>query len=85
MCYSVNEKDKNGYTTLHLAARNGHLDEVQKFVNGGINIKARGKDGKTPLELACEQDRSEVVSHLEEKLNKKRENPILRKSRHYHG
>ena len=39
-------------TPLHLAAENGYLSVVEHLVNQKADIKAKTKDGKTPLTLA---------------------------------
>lgn len=46
-------RDDNGYTPLHLAAKNGHNGLTKQLVESGAEIDARAKDGSTPLHLAA--------------------------------
>lgn len=38
--------DKSGYTALHYASRNGHLDMCKLLVGKGANVNALTKLGK---------------------------------------
>ena len=40
-----------GYTPLHAAAQNGHLEVVQTLVKYGGSVNCKNKDGDTPLIL----------------------------------
>ena len=50
--HNVNLKSENGYTALHAAAENGHLDVIRLLIEQGALIHARLDSGETPLELA---------------------------------
>lgn len=51
----INEKTYNEkQTPLHYAAREGHLEIVERFLNEKANIEIIDKQGRTPLYLAAE-------------------------------
>ena len=35
---NINEKDNDGYTALHLASWNGHLEIVKELIAAGANV-----------------------------------------------
>lgn len=49
---TVNAKDSLGYTALHWAACNLHVNCVRFLIKHGANVNAKANDGKTPLDLA---------------------------------
>lgn len=49
---NVSGKGANGMTPLHTAAANGWKDEVERLVAAGADVRARAKDGATPLHWA---------------------------------
>ena len=49
----VNTKDEKGYTPLHYACRDGHLDLVRLLLEARADVEARNKDNETPLHQAC--------------------------------
>lgn len=54
----VNQIDSAGYTSLHYAARNGHLKICNILVQNGANIDAITRAGRaTPLHRACSAGR----------------------------
>lgn len=65
---SPNIKDPNGYSVLHVAAEKGDLDIVKDLVQRGADIELE-VEGKSPLYLAFEHSKWEVVSFLKEKTN----------------
>ena len=62
---NIHVKDPNGYSVLHLAAEKGWLDVVKDLVERGGDFKLE-VDGKSPLYLAFEHSRWEVVNYLKE-------------------
>ncbi|KAH9489194.1 Ankyrin repeat domain-containing protein 39 [Bulinus truncatus] len=63
--YNVNSRDNYGYTALHYASRNGHLDVCQTLLNyhADVNIVTQGS-GTTPLHRAAYMGHSEIVELL---------------------
>jgi len=59
-----NKADVFGFTQLHLAAWHGNLRVVKTLVQKGLDINARTKDRKTPLSLATEAKKNDVVGYL---------------------
>ena len=57
-----------GMTPLHYAAEYGHKDVAELLIAKGANVNARGKNGKTPLDLA---DTEEVREILEKALQER--------------
>jgi len=50
----VNSKDKEGWTALMAAARDGDMTQLRILVNAGADISARDLQGKTALDHAAE-------------------------------
>ena len=62
---AVDETDYgDGYRPLHYAAYAGHIDVVKFLTSKGANVNAKNDAGCTPLFLACQQDREDVVAYL---------------------
>ena len=59
---SINEKDKNGWTRLDHAIRNGNLLEVKHLLSQGADCNAQNGLGETPLHIAVEESQTE--NHL---------------------
>ena len=61
-----------GYNTLlHTAAGNGHLECVRVLLaQPSVNLSAKNKDGKTPLELALKNGHNDVATLLTEAMKK---------------
>jgi ankyrin repeat protein len=51
---------------LHWAASKGHLAIAKRLLEGGADPTLRTKDGKTAIDWAREQGKSEVVALLSE-------------------
>jgi ankyrin repeat protein len=47
----IQKKGQFGYTALHAAAQNGHLDVVQVLVKYGASVNCKNDDGDIPLIL----------------------------------
>jgi ankyrin repeat protein len=67
----VNALDNTSQTALHVAAagNNVNIDKVKSLVEGGANIGAKNKEGKTPLDLAknrTDSNAQAVVDYLSE-------------------
>jgi ankyrin repeat protein len=63
-CHSINAKDNLGWTALHKAAFNGHLNIVQYLVSKGADLNTENKSGKTALNYAVEKDYLEIVKYF---------------------
>ncbi len=53
-------------TALHNACSNGHLKIVEYLIDKGASLKAKNKDGKTPLELAVQKGYTDIVQTIEQ-------------------
>lgn len=58
---------ENGVTPLHEAAGGGGMELARLLLENGAEINARTKDGKTPLDIAISQKRSEMAAFLRER------------------
>ncbi|KIH52953.1 ankyrin repeat protein [Ancylostoma duodenale] len=56
--------DEDGYTALHRAAYNNHLDAVSFLLEQGANAEARTKQGWTPLHSAANWGNYEIIGRL---------------------
>ena len=73
----INHQDSDGFTALHYAAKNGHIDVVKMLLNKGASINVYPDEtkfykGETPLRSACSYPNAndknlEVVKYLVEK------------------
>lgn len=62
---SINAKNDYNYTTLMLAAREGHLEIVKYLIESGADVNmSSGNGGFTPLMLASNNGHIEVVKLL---------------------
>jgi ankyrin repeat protein len=43
---------EDGWTSLHLASRNGHLDTAKLLIDHGANVDSRNDKQQTPLAAA---------------------------------
>lgn len=49
----INVKDSDGYSGLHRASYNGHLDVIMHLVGAGANLYNQTEDGWQALHCAC--------------------------------
>ncbi len=61
--HDVNLRGENGYTALHAAAENGHLEVIQVLLDCGALIDARLDSGEMPADLAVMAGKEESA-HL---------------------
>ena len=57
-------KDEDGYTALHRASYNGHIDVAEYLISSGGDIHARTEDGWQPLHCACRWNKVDIASLL---------------------
>lgn len=60
----IKNKDINGWSLLHYAARDDHPIVVEKLIEAGADVNAQKGDGWTPLMLAAYNNNSDVVKIL---------------------
>ena len=60
----LGETDEDGYTALHRASYNGHVDIVEYLIGAGARVDARTADGWQPLHCACRWNKVGVASLL---------------------
>jgi ankyrin repeat protein len=61
---SVSEKNKVGFTALHCAANQGHIDVVALLLRHGASVNDVNNAGRTALHCAAEQSNVKVVRAL---------------------
>ena len=78
---SLEQKYKNEFpngTPLVVACEKGRLEDVETFVNAGMDVNELGKDSidnsRTPLMAAAVYERTTVVSYL---LNRPEVDPAI--------
>ena len=65
---SINNLDEEGFSLLHLNAKDGNTEIVQKLIEDGADIEIKDKkNGSTPLLWACQNGHTHVVKTLLEK------------------
>ena len=65
----VNEKDKDGQTPLHLAAKKGHAEVVRMLFAFKADVSEKDAQGESPLHGAAEKGHPQVARMLITKLN----------------
>lgn len=61
----VNTTTTDGYTALHLAASNGHLDTVVLLITAGAEVQTKNRSGETAFDLASGKGHERIASLLE--------------------
>jgi len=61
---SLDSKDSQGRTALHMASANGHLAIVDYLITNGVDVNAANVEKNTPLHWACLNGHIEVVKNL---------------------
>lgn len=56
--------DEDGYTAMHRASYNGHLEVVEFLLSVGARVDTRTRDGWQPLHSACRWNKASVASLL---------------------
>jgi len=56
----VNEKSESGYTPLHSAARNPHVEIFEYLISQGADVNARDNTDSTPLLAAASLDINDI-------------------------
>lgn len=57
-------RDEDGYTAIHRAAYNGHVEVTEQLIQWGVNVTALTNDKWQPLHCASKWDQVEVASLL---------------------
>ncbi|XP_014274015.1 ankyrin repeat domain-containing protein 29 [Halyomorpha halys] len=60
----VNDKYNLGYTSLHLAAKRGHIDVVKELLEHAADLTAKNNMGNSPLILASTGGSLDIVKLL---------------------
>lgn len=61
---NINDKNKNGWTVLHLAVSLGKFNIIETLLHNKANIYSFNNDKKTPLHLAVEHKNSSILKLL---------------------
>lgn len=65
--HDVNLKGAGGYTALHAAALNNHVEVLRLLLDSGAEVSPRLESGETPLDLARLAGHEGVVALLKER------------------
>ena len=60
---------QKGHTTLHRAARNGHVEVAKPLLDAGACLEARDYESNTPLRIAVERRKRAMVRFLRPKVH----------------
>ena len=63
----MTERSNDGWTPLHLAAGNGHLEVVKLLLEKSADVTVANNGGWTPLNSAASNGHNEMVKLLLEK------------------
>ncbi|MGL9762250.1 MAG: ankyrin repeat domain-containing protein [Wolbachia sp.] len=70
----VNQLNNDGNTALHLAAENGNTEIVKVLLNAKADPLLKNKNGKTPRDLATDENVKQLLEEAENKRVPDREN-----------
>ena len=62
--YKRLNKDKDGNTLIHFAARSGNVEMVKKLISDGEDVNAKNNVGQTPLDIAEKFEQHEISVEL---------------------
>ena len=75
----INATDKEGWTALIHASKNGYLEMVKLLVENGADVNIKNNEGKTALEYASDKGYLEIVKYLKMKdINYKSETDLIK-------
>ena len=61
----INNLDEEGFSLLHLNAKEGNTENVQMLISKGADIEVKDREnGSTPLLWACKKGHTNVVNIL---------------------
>jgi cytohesin len=60
----INAKYRRNWTPLHLAAKTGDAEQVEKLLGRGADVHARDNNGWTPLHMAAMNGHTAVIERL---------------------
>ena len=63
----LNECNSDGWTPLHVASNEGHVELIDIFHRFGSNVDCRAKTMRTPLHVACIRGNFSVIKALLQK------------------
>ncbi len=75
---NMNQVDAYGNTALHHAAMLGRNDIIKLLMKQHASIKDKNKEKKTPVQLARENDYTDLANWMEEKHQYKKVKPFLK-------
>ena len=67
---SINEKNKDGYTALHIATDNNYKEIVKLLISHGANIDEKTNNRETALHVAARFYKKETIKLLTSYMNK---------------
>ncbi|QJT94912.1 ankyrin repeat domain-containing protein [Wolbachia endosymbiont of Diaphorina citri] len=62
----INDVTNEGRTPLHLAIKGNKPDTIELLLRKGASIVVKDKNGKTPLDLAKQEDYTNIIEMIEE-------------------
>jgi ankyrin repeat protein len=58
----VNATQNGGWSALHEAASRGDIELIRLLLNWGADKFAKSDDGRSPLEIAVQDNRAEIIA-----------------------